>query len=285
MANGQAWVPQQGQGAVTLAYQRISNTGHRLDTGVDLTGDSVNMAAYLGIDYATTNRLSFSVGLPYVWGKYLDKEGPPGLPFLSWDKCNCWQSGPQDIGLTARYNLILARNGSFALTPSVFGLIPSNKYEFRGESVQGRRLWETGFAVDAGQRLDVINPNLSVLGHYSYAIVQRVLAIPNNRSNFSLEGRYQLFGGRFTMRGFTMWQRTHGGLRIPQDLIGADDETKRQHDRLLRDNSYHAGGGFAYSFPKVDVFGSYIAYVSGSNTHSGGALTLGVSWPFEFHRR
>jgi hypothetical protein len=31
----------------------------------------------------------------------------------------------------------------------------------------------------------------------------------------------------------------------------------------------------------MDVFASYIAYVSGTDSHAGRALTLGVSWPFE----
>src|SRR3954469_23306092 len=89
-ADGQAWVPQRGKGAVTLAYQRISNTGHRLTGGlVDPGGDSLNMSAYLGVDYAATNRVSFSLGMPYVWGKFLDTTAPPGLPFLAWDKCRC----------------------------------------------------------------------------------------------------------------------------------------------------------------------------------------------------
>ena len=55
-----------------------------------------------------------------------------------------------------------------------------------------------------------------------------------------------------------------------------------QHDRLLRDNYFHAGGGLSYSFPRMDVFASYNAFVSGTDSHAERALTLGVSWPFEF---
>jgi hypothetical protein len=29
------------------------------------------------------------------------------------------------------------------------------------------------------------------------------------------------------------------------------------------------------------VFASYIAFVGGTDTHAGGALTAGISWPFE----
>jgi len=69
--------------------------------------------------------------------------------------------------------------------------------------------------------------------------------------------------------------RVPGEVNTPERLL--------QHDRLLRDNYFHAGGGLSYSFPRMDVFLSYIAFVSGTDTHAGRAFTLGVSWPFEFH--
>jgi hypothetical protein len=292
-AQAQAWVPQRGQGSLNISYQRITNTGHRLSDGfLAEGGQSLNMAAYVEGDYAVTNRLSFTAGLPYVFGKYTDPNPPPPpIPFLPWDQCHCWQSGWQDFGFTARYNVVHATDGTFALTPSVSAGVPSNNYEFRGESVQGRHLREVSLAVDAGKRLDVISPNLSVLGRYSYAFVERVLDIPNNRSNASVEGRYLLLRGKLAARGFAMWQRTHGGLRFgsvpPSSLVipGEVDTPERlfQHDRLLRDNNFHAGGGFSYSFTRMDVFASYVDYVSGTDTHAGGALTLGISWPFEFH--
>ena len=145
--------------------------------------------------------------------------------------------------------------------------------------------------MDAGKRLDAISPNLSVLGRYSYAFVERVLNVPNNRSNASVEGRYMLLRGKLVARAFALWQRTHGGLRFgslpPASLVIPGEvntpELLFQHDRLLRDNNFRAGGGFSYSFPRIDVFATYIDYVSGTDTHAGGALTLGVSWPFEIH--
>ena len=289
-AQAQAWVPQRGQGSVNVSYQRISNTGHRLSDGfLDEGGQSLNMVAYVEGDYAVTDRLSFTAGLPYVFGKYTDPNPPPSpIPFLPWDQCHCWQSGWQDFGFTARFNVVHAAAGTFALTPSVSAGIPSNNYEFRGESVQGRHLREVSIALDVGQRLDVISPNLSVLARYSYAFVERVLDIPNNRSNASVEGRYALLRGKLAARGFGLWQRTHGGLSFgsPTDPTPGNVDTPErlfQHDRLLRDNNFRAGGGFSYSFPRIDVFASYIDYVSGTNTHAGGVLTLGIGWPFEFH--
>ncbi len=218
----QAWVAPAGLGSVTVAVQTINNTGHTDADGVfTQIGRSVNTRIDIEADYAFTDRLSLSAGLPFVFAKYVDPlpYGPPGLavsdvpagmiPFPPRDQCRCWQSGWQDFGFTARYNLI---NGAFALTPSVSFGVPSHDYEFRGEAVVGQRLKEMRVSVDAGQRLDAISPNLYIQGRYSYAFVERVLDdVPNNRSNATVEGGF-LITRRLAVRGLLLWQRVHGGL-------------------------------------------------------------------------
>ncbi len=103
-------------------------------------GQSTNMAVYVEGEYAFTDRLSVSAGLPYVFAKYTARNlPPPPIPVLSWDACHCWQSGFQDFAFSARYNVF---NGGFALTPSVSFGTPSHNYEFRGEAVVGRNLKE-----------------------------------------------------------------------------------------------------------------------------------------------
>jgi hypothetical protein len=131
---------------------------------------------------------------------------------------------------------------------------------------------------------------------YTYAFVERAIDIGTNRSNVSLGPTYLLFKRKLAVRGFAAWQQTYGGLRLgspaPSSLVFPGDintpERLLEHDRLLQDNNFRPGGGFSYAFPGVDVFASYIAYVSGANSHAGRALTLGVSWPFTlggaFHR-
>ena len=89
------------------------------------------------------------------------------------------------------------------------------------------------------------------------------------------------------------WQRTHGGLRFgpppPSAFLppGEVDTPEKlfQHDRLLRDNSFHVGGGASYPLPQFDVFGSFVRYAHGTDSHSGHVVTFGVSFPFEkpFH--
>jgi hypothetical protein len=292
IATAQAWLPPRGSGSVSLSYQRLSYTGHLNTYGTLISHtQSLNMGLYVEGDYSITDRLSLTAGLPYVFVKYSGNRPPPPIPYFPWEQCHCWQSGWQDFGFTARYNLVNAAHGAFALTPSVSVGVPSHGYNFRGESAVGNHLKEVRIALDVGQRLDAISPNLFVQGRYSYAFVERPIDVPNNRSNVIVEGTYLLLKRKLAVRGFASWQRTHGGLRFgaapPASIVfpGEVNTPERlfQHDRLLRDNNFRPGGGFSYSFPRMDVFASYTALVSGTDTHVGGALTLGISWPFEFH--
>ena len=286
----QAWVPPAGVGTVNITFQKIDNTGHRVTDGsLQVNGKSTDVAIYAEAEYAVTDRFSVSIGLPYVFAKYVDANPPPPfIPFLPVDECRCWHGGWQDFGVTARYNVV---GGIFALTPSVSLGVPSHDYAYRGEAVLGRNLKELRIAVDVGQRLDAISPKLSVEGRYSYALAERVLDIPNNRSNATMAGAFQMTR-KLSVRGLASWQRTHGGLRFgsppPSDLEGPGEvntpERLEQHDRLLRDNHWRLGGSVSYQLPQIDVFASYIDYVRGTDTHAGHVFTAGVSWPFELRR-
>ena len=272
-ARAQAWVPPAGAGSITFAFQAIDNAGHRLDDGsLDPGAKSTDVGLYFEGEYALTDRFSVAAGIPYVFARF---RGPEPTPLnLPVDSCRCWHSGWQDFGFTARYNLV---NGAFALTPSVAYGVPSHAYNYEGEAVVGRRLQEVRVAVDAGRRLDGISPKLSVQGRYSYAFVEEVLDVPNNRSNAALTGAFQMTR-RFSLRGTALWQHTHGGLRVPTDLTSP--EYIRQHDRLLRDNNWRLGAGLSYSWSRLDAFASYIEYMGGANTHTGRVFTAGLSWPF-----
>jgi hypothetical protein len=272
-ASAQAWVPPAGVVIVSVVYQDINNTNHRLTDGSLFDGyDSRSRGALLSVDYAITDRLSFSVGLPYLGAKYTGPE--PSLFGLPLDECFCWNHGWQDLGFTARYNIT---NEAFALTPSVSAGVPSHDYEYFGEAVLGRNLNEVRIALDAGHRLDAISSRLSVYGRYSYAFVEKVLDIGNNRSNMAA-GSDVLITRRLLGRIGFSWQRSHGGLRSTEFT---EDIQFAQYDRLIRDNHFHMSGGVTVSLPRVDVFASYVSYVSGTDTHEGYAINAGVSWPFE----
>ena len=291
-AHAQAWVPPAGSGSVGLVVQTIDNTGHFLTDGflAKKGGKSVDSGIAIETDYAITDRWSLSAGLPYVFARYSDPDPPPPfIPFLPVDECRCWHSGLQDFGLTARYNVV---NKAFALTPSVSVGVPTHDYNYRGEAVLGRNLKELRLAIDAGQRLDVISTRLSVQARYSYAFVQPVLDVPNNRSNAAVEGAFELTR-KLSVQGSVSWQHTHGGLRVgspslpelppPGDVNTS--ERLNEHDRLLRDNNWRVGGALSYELARFDLFASYISYVRGTDAHAGRAVTGGISWPFEIGRR
>jgi hypothetical protein len=302
-AAAQAWVPPAHVGAVSVSFQTIDNTGHRGSDGTQIDGGkSVDASFYVEGEYAFTNRLSVSAGIPLVFAKYIGPDtGPPNFPFLPVDSCFCWHSAWQDFGSTVRYNLA---NGAFALTPSISVGIPSHDYAFQGESVPGRNLKELRLALDAGRRLDLISPKLSVQARYSYAVVEHVLDVPNNRSHASVEGAFA-FTRRLSARGLVSWQHTHGGVHI-DDLVaerfaelkaiaaggGIDPQVaehylqlRNNHDRLLQDNNWHVGAGVSFSLARVDLFGSYVEYVKGTDSHMGRVFTTGISWPFELGTR
>jgi hypothetical protein len=272
-AHAQAWVPPAGVGVVSALFQTIDNTSHRLSDGSRLDGyDSVSRGVLLALDYGVTDRFSFSVGVPYLGARYLGPE--PSFFGLPIDDCRCWNRGWQDLQVTLRYNLV---HGPTAVTPSVSFGLPTHDYDYFGEAVLGRNLKEMRLAIDAGRRLDPISPRLSVSGRYSYAFVERVLDLANNRSNAAVEVGFAVTR-RFAARTALAWQRSHGGLRT---IEFETDEQWEQFDRLLRDNSFHVSGGIAYSFPRLDVFTTYVHYAGGTDTHVGRSVTVGVGWPFQ----
>jgi hypothetical protein len=290
LASAQGWPGPAGTGSITVVFQTIENTGHFLADGSLLRdGKSRNAAVAIDVDYAVTDRLSLSAGIPYVFSKFI---GPTSLgPVQPHDACRCWQSAVQDATIGARFAL---GGRPVAFTPSVAVVIPSHDYEFRGEAVPGRKLSEVRLGVAAGHRIDALSPRLSVQGSYSYAVVQRVLDVPNNRSNAAVQIGFSV-NRAFEIHGSITWQRTHGGLRTgagPPPAAGypyggiTTFERFVQHDRLLRDNSRHAAFGLTYASRRlgIDLFTSYVAFLGGTDTHAGRGLTAGVTWPFEWRR-
>jgi hypothetical protein len=284
LAHAQAWPAPAGSGSITLSTQAIENTGHRLSDGSLLgEGKSRNVSALIDVDYAITDRWSISLGLPYVFSRYIDTV--PSLTNLPVDACRCWQSQWQDWSATARYNV---GDGTFALTPSLSLGVPSNDYQWEGEAVVGFGLRELRMALDGGLRLDAISPRLAVLSRYQYAVVEDIAEVPevaNNRSNGAITLAFAV-SERLSVRSGASWQRTHGGVRLggPGSAVPSDvtsPEQFRQHDRLLRDNYWHVGAGVTYSLARMDLFVSYLYFLSGTDTHAGKALTLGVSVPFQ----
>lgn len=285
-ASAQAWVLPERTGAVTLVVQEIDHVGRmRNDGSRAAVGKAVNVGVDVELDYAFTNRFSISTSLPYVVSKFTDPNPPPSfLPFPAIDACRCWHGSFADVGVTSRYNLVDV-NRTFMVTPSVSLGVPSHDYEYVGEAVVGRRLTELRLGVDAGQRLDWLRAGLSVQGAYRYTIVRRVLEIPNNRSNGSLQAG-MAFPRGFSARSIVSWQRTHGGLRFPAEVnVPEAPERLSEFHRILRDNYLHAGGGVSYSRGVWDLAGSFLLTARGTNAHDIHVFTFTLSRAFELGAR
>jgi hypothetical protein len=292
-AAAQAWPPPPGVLAVTVSAQRIDNTGHLLTDGTYVdSGRSLSGAVAVEVDYGITRRLSITAGVPLVFARYTDDEAPPEfIPFLPGDACRCWHHGWQDLSLTTRFNLVDTFDHVLAVTPSISAGLPTHDYDYRGEAVIGRRLKEVRLAVDAGRRLDEISPRLTVSGRYAYAIVERVLDLPNNRSNASLELAVQMRGD-LIIHGGVAWQHTHGGLRMGSlpgaDLVGPGEvntpERLFEHDRILRENRTHLNIGASIRLPPATVFGTYTHFAKGTDSHAGHAVTAGITRAFAVRR-
>lgn len=285
----QAGTLPQGVAAVTLAWQYIDNTGHRVSDGTFIeVGQSISTGFLFEMDYGVTDRLSGTVGIPYIFAKYTGGVPPPFIPYLPVDTCQCWHSSFQDISLTARYRL---GDDPWAVTPFVRYVQPSHDYDYRGEAVVGRNLRELQVGVNASARLVNLLPKAGVQGGYTYSSVQKILDVPNDRSNVFVSIGYAATS-RLFLHADANWQRTHGGLRFgspsgdpcvsPCDVN--TPELLHEHDRMLRDNYWHVGGGLSYSFGPFDVFASTSKYVSGTDTHNGQAYTAGMTWYFDLSK-
>ena len=263
----------------------MRNDGTRIEAG-----KAVNFAFDVELDYAFTDRFSMSTTLPYILSRFTDEpeDGPctadktTCIPLAAVDACQCWQSSFADFGVTARYNLI-NHNQAFMLTPSVSVGVPSHNYEYVGEAVVGRQLNELRVAVDAGQRLDRLLRGLSVQAGYRYSFVEQSLDVPNNRSNGLAQAAFAFPNG-FSTRGVFSWQRTHGGLRVPEFINPSDPlypEFQTEFHRMLRDNYLHIGAGAAYVWGSWDISGSFLFTAKGSNSHDVRVFSVTVGRSFE----
>lgn len=281
-ASAQAWVLPQSAGAVTFVVQHIDHVGRMRNDGTRAgVGKAVNYGFDVELDYAFTDRLSISTTLPFVMSRFTDPNPPPPfVPFSAADACRCWQRAFADLGVTTRYNAVNI-NRMFMLTPFVSVGIPSHDYDYVGEAVVGRRLKELKLGAYAGQRVDGLLNGLSVEAGYGYTIVERVLGVPNNRSNGSTQVGFALPRG-FSTRAMVSWQRTHGGLRFPSEVnVPEIPERLTEYHRMLRDNYLHTGGGLSYSRGLWDIAGSVLLTARGSNSHDVRVFSVTASRLFE----
>jgi hypothetical protein len=273
----QAEGPPAGTGAVAIVTQALDHHGHVDENGTAIAdGKSLNLGIEAAVTYGVTDRVSISVTLPYIFAKYRGPGPPPPfVPFLPVDSCFCVHSAWQDVNAVAQFHPRPRRARAVAVAPFVGLSVPSHDYNHVGEAVVGRHLREIQIGTDGSARLDWLSERLSIDGTYRYAVVERVLDIPNNRSNVRMSGTIA-WTRQLSAGVDVLWQHTHGGLRFPDD-VAPFAERIAEHDRLLRDDNVRLGASASYAWPRWQVSGSLLGYTHGVNTHEMRAYTVAVT--------
>lgn len=291
LTHAQAWVPAPGRGTLSLNYQYLDVQDHLFSSdvldgtagrcGETFRGDRVflgnisSQTLLLDADFGVTRRLAVSANVAYISSKY---DGPCSENEI--DDGN-FHGTFQDVDIGARYMVL---RSPFALTPFVGAVIPTHDYETLGHSSVGRNLNEFRVGVSVGRDLGPFLTEGFVQVTYSRSFVENVQGFGLDRDNFNAEVGY-FFTPRFSVWGLGRYANTHDGIDWFTDLrfapSGDKAENRPVHDRAAEAEYTRLGGGLAYTLlSDMTVHAVLIRTVSGDNTHSGTAFSLGTSWGF-----
>lgn len=287
-ARAQAFTLPRGVGALNVAFQYYDDTGRRFtDATRRSVGPTETVTVFLEVDYGVSDRLATTLGLPYIFARWLGGPPPPPVPYAPSDECHCWNSTFQDFVFTARYRL---GDDPWAVTPLVRYTLPSHGYDYQAEAVAGFHRKELALGLNAAWRPVGLAPKALLQAGYTYSLVEKFQDIPNDRSNGTIELGYSVTR-RLYVHVNGIYQYTHGGLRrgspsgdpfYPPGEMSVLDTPEKLQDfhRLFRNNFWQLGAGISYSAGPFDVFASFTKYVWGTDTHDGQAYTLGLTWFF-----
>jgi hypothetical protein len=285
-ARAQAFVPAQGEGAVSFLYQDQLFRYHFAGTQAVDVGPIDARTLLFDVTYGLTDKVAITVGLPVVATRY---SGPAPHPLPDFSGPNpiddgTWHASAQDFRFDVRYNV--TRNlfdKKIVVTPFVGSIVPSHDYPYFAHAGFGRRLREIQVGASVAKLFERGIPGLLIQGRYAYGFVERVVDIAHNRSVGSVEVAYFLTP-RLRAFGMTGGQLTHGGI----DFFGAASrailppEQFLHHDQIQRENMVVLGGGVSYSVTEsIDLFASLARNFAQRNGHGlARGLSLGASWSF-----
>ena len=293
LALSQAWTPQKGSGSAGLTYEFVEARGHYGSDGKrDPIYGARTQAAVFEFEYGFTDRLAIDFRLPYIASRYTDRTPPntpedlrrlfnevlqqvkPGETIRFLDD-GSYNATLQDLRTTLRYKLL---DRSFVLTPFFSLTVPTHHYQSIGESSPGRDLREFQFGANVARSLDPIAPQAYVHAQYGYSVVQRFLGFSTDHSDAHLTLGYFLTP-ELSARAIGSWGQVHGGLPFEEAI--KTPERNLQHEKLLKGQYWHIGGGVNYSLsPKIDLHATIFNFLSGKDTHFGTGLVVGISRSF-----
>jgi hypothetical protein len=285
-AAAQAFVPDRGEGAVTVLYQSALVTQHLLASGARIDSGNINsQGMLLDFNVGLGRNFGMSVGIPYIAAKY-DGASPhllrpsevPLYPTFKVLDNGEYHSTFQDFRLELRYGM---HKAGWAITPFVTQIIPSHTYQYLSHSAVGRDIYETQMGAYTARVLDPLLPRVFLQAGYTLGLEQTIDDIPRQRSIVTFESGY-FVRQSMSVRVFALGslQITHGGIDIP---TGARADYQGilfiNHDRISRENLFNFGGGIAVSLSnRTDLVASVTRTFWGENGHAqSAALTFGIS--------
>ena len=272
-AAAQAWLPQKGEGTVSVLFTNIASKDHFLpDRRYDFGRIDAN-TVLADITYGLTDRVVVTFGVPIVTSRY--RGNAPHRP-ITLDDGN-WHTTTQDLRFNVRYKVM---KEPLVITPFVGTDLPSRDYQFYAHAAPGRALKEMYSGASVGRLFAKLG--LVVQGRYALTISEGVLDRPRRYSQVSLEGAYFVTPS-LRLLAMTSARIGHTGIDLyPDSGRVLPFEIFSHHDQISRESYTNAGGGAAYSLSDtIDVFASFTKTVTGRNTHAvNRGLSLGLSWSF-----
>jgi hypothetical protein len=273
-ASAQAWTPDKGQGAVSVAVQELNVKKHLSGTRAVDAGHINTVVVLTDVTYGLTDKVALDLALPIVTSTYAGARPHPNTTIDN----GKFHGTVTDLRFAVRYNLY---RGDAVITPYIGSIVPSHDYAYYGHAAAGQRLREVQVGAFAAKLFTSV-PGLFMSGRVAYGFVEKVQDISHNKSLGDFEVGYFLTQA---LRAFAMasGQYTHGGIDFPLGGLPAVPlKYRATHDIVQQVNHLNTGVGVAYSVTDaMDVFASFSRQVAGRNGHLlNRGITLGASWSF-----
>jgi hypothetical protein len=281
------WVPAQGHGSMSVAYQHLYVRYHTDPHGNKaLPGTMRLRSVFLDLDYGLTDRLAINARMAFKSNKYDARipgsghdpgslDDPHGEHFLD---DGDYHGGWQDWNVALRYRWI--DRPLLTVTPYIAYGQPIRDYTVFAHSAAGTGQRQLEAGANVGGRFKAPAQNLIWRVGAAYAYMEKEGDRRVNHATFDAELGY-LLTPRLAVRGVIVKRKTYNGLNFP-DYNSHTDDAFFHHDQNIRDDFLNIGASVDYQFnDRYTGFANVGRTLRGDNTHLiDYALTIGISRGF-----
>jgi len=268
-----------GTGSVSIAFQNISVNKFSIGGSEVDIGEVLTHSLYVEINYALTDRLQVTAGLPYIKKRY---DGPgvhdpltldPPRPYVPFLDDGSYHSDFQDFFVGFKY---LWRTDPLIVEPFVNLHIPSNNYPHFAQAAVGQNLFKLEVGVDLIKYMPFSYWYYRV--ETSYTFVEKTLGVSVN--HVRLDGEMGYFFTQGVSANLFFQSKLGDGNpngSFPPSM--RTDERWYQHDRTAKHNFANVGIGADWFFAdKYQLYGSAFTTVWGDTVHLVDlAWSIGIS--------